>query len=197
MSYPRIKGLYSNGLKASWELEVVFTPKAPWLKYTKPVSHTWPRIAMNVVQWKQWTYTNTMSFFWWFSSYCSTMYFLSVNLVGDNMAFWCQKLGFTTLGLLLRTNWRKWFCKRLSWMLEVLKINQEGCSLTSSRAHKESTTGLIFFWLYSPMSFSTTPRMRPERPCLKSRLRSENPAMTLFSSYSLMGFTFSTCHHCN
>lgn len=45
------------------------------------------------------------------------------------------------------------------------------------------------------MSLSTTPRMRPARPCLKSRFKRENPAMTLFSSYSLMGFTFSTCHH--
>lgn len=33
-------------------------------------------------------------------------------------------------------------------------------------------------------------------PCLWRRWRSWNPAMVLFSSYSLMGLILSTCHHC-
>lgn len=66
---------------------------------------------------------------------------------------------------------------------------------TSSKAHNESTTGLIFFLLYRSRSLSITPLIRPPRFCLKSRFNRENPAMTLFSSYSLIGFTFSTCHH--
>lgn len=66
---------------------------------------------------------------------------------------------------------------------------------TSSKAHNESTTGLIFLLLYRFRSLSITPLIRPPRFCLKSRFNRENPAMTLFSSYSLIGFTFSTCHH--
>lgn len=127
------------------------------------------------------------------------MSILSVNLVHDNAELWRLRLASPTLGRLFQTNLEKkrGFEKDCLGCSKLLETNSKGCLLTSSRAHKESTTGLIFFWLYSPMSFSTTPRMRPERPCLKSRLRSENPAMTLFSSYSLMGFTFSTCHHCS
>lgn len=75
------------------------------------------------------------------------------------------------------------------------KFQKRDLAPTSSKAHNESTTGLIFLLLYRFRSLSITTLIRPLRFCLKSRFNRENPAMTLFSSYSLIGFTFSTCHH--
>lgn len=47
---------------------------------------------------KSWGHLNCYEFFffWWFSC-CSIAYFLSVNLVGDKVALWCQKVGSTYL----------------------------------------------------------------------------------------------------
>lgn len=80
-------------------------------------------------------------------------------------------------------------------ILQKFQNGEKNCAPTSSKAHNESTTGLIFLLLYRFRSLSITPLIRPPRFCLKSRFNRENPAMTLFSSYSLIGFTFSTCHH--
>lgn len=80
-------------------------------------------------------------------------------------------------------------------IFKKINIGKEIFAPTSSKAHNESTTGLIFLLLYRFRSLSITPLMRPPRFCLKSRFSRENPAITLFSSYSLIGFTFSTCHH--
>lgn len=102
-------------LKVSWELEVVLTPKAPWPRYAKPVGHMWPRTAMNVVKQKIMRSLKLLwdFFFWWFSC-CSIAYFLSVNPVGDKVAFWCQKVGFTYFRTLFRTNLDKnGFCKKI------------------------------------------------------------------------------------